>query len=675
MGETMANHRLATLGAASFAALIAFTASAETPKTAAKTETDWPLHGGSTFDTRFSPLDQISAANVKSLGGAWTYDMKDEQAKGPPVEKDGVLFVAAAGGHVTAFDAKTGAVKWSVVPKAPGIDARNRGLAVGGGKVYFGLTDGSVSALDAKTGAQAWTTYIGDGPARFGMFVSAAPTYVNGPGHEDGIVISGLASGDAGIRGKIVGLDARTGRQLWQFDTIPGPGEHGHDTWPADGDAWKNGGAGVWVNPSVDPALGLVYFGTSNASPQYGGEVRAGDNLFTATALAVDIRTGKEKWHFQALHHDIWEGDLGAPVVLYDPVIGGRKRKAAAILRTDGELFVLDRLTGKPLIPVEERPVAQNARLATAPTQPYSVGVDKVGPNCVEADLIPAGFKAGCYWDPVDVTNPNLVIPTTTRFAPMSYSPLTGDLYISGQVGGHWIRRGEDPYFFSLPSVPGMKSYGLLVALDGATGKKVWQQKLPYAIAFGSGTTATAGGLLFHGDPDGELQAFNAKTGDKLWEFQTGGEASAPVISYAIDGRQYVATVAASHVWAFALGGAVAPLPAPPRPGAESAFYGRIVSTDHIAMSATIKSIGVIRAAEFTDEYVFQPVRSKVKAGTKVTFTNDGKVPHDATAEDGSWTTGEIAPGQSATVTIAKPGAYTYICKDHPWSYGQLIVE
>ncbi len=630
---------------------------------------DWPLHGGSTANTRYSPLDQISTANVKTLGGAWTFDMKDEAAKGPPVVKDGMLFVAAAGGHVTALDAKTGTVVWSVLPKGPGIDARNRGLAVGGGKVYFGLTDGSVASLDEKTGAPVWSTYIGDGPARFGMFVSAAPAYVNG------VVISGLASGDAGIRGRVVGLDAETGKQLWQFNTIPGPGEAGHETWPADSDSWKNGGAGVWVNPSVDPELGLAYFGTSNAAPQYGGEVRAGDNLFTATAIAVDIKTGKERWHFQALHHDIWEGDLGAPMVLYDPVIGGKKRKAVAILRTDGELFVLDRATGKPLIPVEERPVAQNPRLKTAPTQPYSVGVDKIGPNCVEADLIPAGFKAGCYWDPVDYTDPNLVVPTTTRFAPMSYSPKTGDLYISGQVGGHWIRRGEDPYFFSLPSVPGMKSYGLMAAVDGATGKIVWQNKRPYPIAFGSGTTATAGGLLFHGDPDGEFQAFDAKTGDKLWEFQTGGEATAPVISYAIDGTQYVATVAASHVWAFALGGSVQPLPAPPKPEAESAFGGRVVSTDHIAMSATIKSIGVIKAAEFTDEYVFQPVRAKVKAGTPVTFTNTGKVPHDASAEDGSWTTGEIAPGGSATVTVNKPGTYTYICKDHPWSYGQLIVE
>ena len=630
---------------------------------------DWPFHGGSTGNTRYSTLDQINAGNIKTLGAAWNFDLKDETSKGPPVVADGVMFIAAAGGHVTALDAKTGAVKWSYLPKGPGLDARNRGLAVGGGKVYFGLTDGSVSAIDEKTGAFAWTTYIGDGPARFGMFVSAAPTYA------DGKVMVGLASGDAGIKGRFVALDAKTGKLAWQFNTIPLPGEAGHDSWPQDGDAWKNGGAGVWVNPAVDPVLGLVYFGTSNASPQYGGEVRAGDNLYTATMVALDIKTGKEKWHFQALHHDIWEGDLGTPPMLFDQVFDGKVRKAIGVLRTDGYLFVLDRDTGKPILPVEERPVPQNARLKTAATQPYPVGIDKVGPNCVEADLIPAGFKAACYWEPVDYDQPNMVYPTSTRFAPMSFSPRTNLIYISGMSGGHWIRRGEDPYFFTLPSVPGMKSYGILAALDSRTGKIAWEKKTPYPIAFGSGTTVTAGDLLFHGEPDGEFQAYDPKTGDKLWEFQTGAEATAPAIAYQADGKEYVAITATNHVWSFALGGTVAALPPPPKPEAESAFAGRIVSTDHVAMSATVESIGVIRAAKFTDEYVFQPLRIKVKAGGSVTWTNDGKVPHDASAQDGSWSTGEIAPGKSATVKFDKPGTYTYVCKDHPWSYGQLIVE
>ena len=667
-------YRTAILACAAFALSAGVQAQAEPAKASAEkfeqANKDWPFHGGSYGNTRYSTLDQINAGNVKSLGVAWNFDLKDENSKGPPVVADGMMFIAAAGGHVTALDAKTGAVKWSYLPAGPGVDARNRGLAVGGGKVYFGLTDGSLSAVDEKTGALAWTTYIGDGPARFGMFVSAAPTYV------DGMVLGGLASGDAGIKGRFVALDAKTGKLKWQFNTIPLPGEAGHDTWPADSDAWTHGGAGVWMNPSVDPALGIVYFGTSNASPQYGGEVRPGDNLYTVTAIALDLKTGKEKWHFQPLHHDIWEGDLGTPLVLYDQVFDGKPRKAIAILRTDGEMFVLDRGSGKPIIPVEERPVKQDSRLATAPTQPYSVGVDKIGPNCVEPDMIPAGFKAGCYWDPVNFDSPNLVFPTTTRYAPMSYSPKTGMIYISGMSGGHWIRRGEDPYFFTLPSVPGMKSYGILAAMDSRTGKIAWQKKTPYPIAFGSGTTATAGDLLFHGEPDGNFQAYDAKTGDMDWQFQTGNAATAPAITYQIDGKQYVAITATNKVWSFALGGSLpvasqAPLPPP----TESEFAGRVISTDKVAMSATVKSLGVIKAAEYTDEYVFDPMRIKVKAGSSVTWTNNGKMPHDAQAQDGSWTTGEVAPGKSATVKFDKPGKYTYICKEHPWSYGEIVVE
>jgi alcohol dehydrogenase (cytochrome c) len=630
---------------------------------------EWPLHGGSWSNTRYSTLTQINQSNVKTLGAAWNYDLGSEISHGPPVIADGMMFIAAAGGHITALDAATGAVKWSYLPEGPGVDARNRGLAVGGGKVYFGLTDGSVSAVDEKTGKKAWTTYIGDGPARFGMFVSAAPTYA------DGKVLIGLASGDAGIKGRFVALDAKTGKLVWQFNTIPLPGEAGHDTWPKDSDAWEHGGAGVWMIPSVDPVLGIVYFGTSNASPQYGGEVRPGDNLFTTTALALDLKTGKEKWHFQVLHHDIWEGDLGTPLVLFDQVFDGKVRKAVGVLRTDGEMFILDRATGKPLIPVEERPVKQDKRLATAPTQPYSVGVDKIGPNCVEADLIPAGFKPACYWDPVNFDSPNLVFPTTTRFAPMSYSPKTGLIYISGMSGGHWIRRGEDPYFFTLPSVPGMKSYGILAAMDARTGKIVWQKKTTYPIAFGSGTTATAGDLLFHGEIDGEVQAFDAKTGDKLWQFQTGGMATAPAVVYEIGGKEYVAIAATNKIWSFALGGTVPQAAAAAAIPTESEFAGRVVTTDKVAMSATIKSLGVIKPAEYKDEYVFQPMRIKVKAGTTVTWTNDGKETHSATAQDGSWTTGEVAPGKSATVKFDKPGKYTYICKDHLWSYGEITVE
>lgn len=659
---------VAIMAASALGAVAASAADQNWSKAAAK---DWPANGGGWSNTRYSSLGQINPANVKMMGGAWVADLSNgEIVKGSPIVQDGVMYVAAAGGHLYALDAATGKTLWSFMPSGPGIDPRNRGLSVGDGKVFVGQSDGSVIAVDAKTGRQVWSAYIGDGPARFGMFVSAAPTYANG------LVIAGLASGDAGIRGRVVALDSKTGNPVWQFNTIPGPGEAGHETWPQDSDSWKNGGAGVWMVSAVDPDLGLIYFGTSNAAPQYGGEVRAGDDLYTATALALDLKTGKERWHFQSLHHDIWEGDLGAPLVLFDSNAGGKARKAVAILRTDGYLFILDRQTGQPIIPVEERPVKQSPRLRTAPTQPYPVGADQVGPNCVEKDLIPKGFVPSCYWDPIDFDQPNLMAPTNARFAPMSYDPRTGYFFVSGQSAGHWIRRGEDPYFFTIPSVPGTKSYGLLVAIDGRTDKIAWQKRLPNPIAFGGGTTTTGGGLVFHGESDGRFQAYDAKGGDLLWEFQTGSNIAAPSVVYEAAGKEYVAVPAGGHVWTFGLDGKLAAAPPPPPAiGVEAEFAGRIVRTDQIAMAAEMQSIGVIRAAKFMDEYVFQPARIKVKAGTKVTWTNAGKMPHDASAPDGSWSTGEVAPGQSGSVTFDKPGTYPYTCKDHPWSYGQIIVE
>src|SRR5262249_27328492 len=154
-------------------------------------------------------------------------------------------------------------------------------------------------------------------------------------------------------------LDGKTGAVLWTFYTIPGPGEFGHDTWPQDSDVWQRGGAGVWQPPAIDPELGMVYFGTGNAAPQYAGEARPGDNLFSMSVVALVLRTGKYRWHFQALHHEMWDSDIGSAVVLYDTVLEGRPRKALAVIRLDGYVFMLDRETGKPLFPVEERPVPQ----------------------------------------------------------------------------------------------------------------------------------------------------------------------------------------------------------------------------------------------------------------------------------------------------------------------------
>ena len=492
---------------------------------------EWPMIEGDWGNTRYSTLEKINAANVKTLGGAWVHKFEGETTRATPVVARGLMFITA-GPNVYALNPKTGETVWTYKPSIPPTGLY-KGVSLGEGMVFVGLSDATVIALKEKTGELVWSQMIGDPGAEessqkaqspTGQFISTAPAYANG------IVMAAMVNGDYGVRGRVVGLDAKTGKQVWRFNATPGPGEFGHDTWPADNDEWLRGGGGIWTTPAVDPDLGLVYFGVGNPVPQWGGEARAGDNLFTDSVVAVDLKTGKYRWHFQVVHHDIWESDIGTPLVFYDATVDGKPRKAIGAMRTDGYLFLLDRETGKPVFPVEERPVPQNARVKTAPTQPFPVGADQVGPNCVVPENIPAGFKALCHYDPVDYDTPNAFYPiNTTRAARLAYSPKTQYFYLAGSPAWpFWIRRFEDPKFFSASgtNVPGIKTSGLIAAIDSRTNKIAWQKPMPYPIQNGSGMMATAGGLLFHGEPDGQFQSYDAKTGDKLWEFQTGANAA-----------------------------------------------------------------------------------------------------------------------------------------------------
>jgi alcohol dehydrogenase (cytochrome c) len=639
---------------------------------------DWPAIGGDWANSHYSTLRQIDTGNVKQLGGAWVHQFDGERSRGTPVVVDGKMFVTA-GTHVYAFDPATGNALWSYKLDTPPIGLF-KGVAVGQGLVFVGLMEGAVIALDEKTGMPVWKQAIANQAAaggQGGQWVAGAPAYVNG------LVIAGLS----GVRsptdrndGRVVALDAKTGAVKWTFHVVPGPGDAGHESWPADGDIWKRGGGAVWVTPAVDPALGLVYLGTGNPIPELGGEARAGDNLYTASVVALDLKTGKLRWYYQLTHHDIYEMDLGTPLILYDAKVKGVARKAVGVMRTDGYLFLLDRANGKPIVPVEERPVPQSARLKTAPTQPFPVGADQVGPNCVEKSAVPAGFAMGCYFDIIDTDRPNLIAPTATmRAAPMAYSPATGMFYGTGSIAPIWLQRWDDPFVFSgdgVNNVPGVQLHGIMAAIDAKTDKIVWQKAMPYNIENGSGVTATAGGLLFHGEPDGNLQAYDIKSGDLLWQFQTGFDESGPAATYQAGRQQYVAVLASGALWAFKLGGTVQPLPAPSPPPTQSSFRGKIEATDHVQISAVLTdNRAIVKTLEYANEYTYKPLRAKVKAGANVTWTNAGKLPHSATATDGSWSTGEIAPGQSATVKFDKPGTYIYSCTDHPWTYAQLVVE
>jgi alcohol dehydrogenase (cytochrome c) len=659
---------------------------------------DWPLFGGDTTNSRYSPLDAINTQNVKNLAGAWTFKFENNAStRAGAVEKDGVLYVSA-GTRLYALDARSGKTIWSWRPseKAPQrLEAANigdllnagfgipgpQGVALGEGMVFVGLMDGHVAAVREKTGEPVWATQIGYDPPKTGQSVSGAPIYA------DGMVFAGLADGDWAFRGKVAALDAKTGKKVWEFYTIPGPGEPGHDSWgqpnnPNWKHIWAQGGAGVWHAGTVDPSLGLVYFVTGNAVPMFGGEARKGNNLYTASILALETKTGKLKWYYQVVHHDLWDADIALPPILFDAQVNGRTQKAIAAMRADGYLFMLNRETGKPVLPIEERKVTQDAYNQTSPTQPFPVNADSLAPDCSywEGKVKPP-FVLDCTgFTPPFVDKHNIVAPVggvagVIRVTPMSYSPQTGYFYAQGSGGVTRARRiSKDPWFRGnapmLDLLPA--SVNVLAAIDSRTNKIAWKHELPQGGIGTSGPLATGGGLLFRGDPSGNFEAYDAKTGQSLWQFQTGvGGARGPAMSYQVDGEQYVAVAMGSAFWAFKLGGTLTPQPAPrsgrgaPQPD----------DTEHIETSRLVQSaergVGLRYAV---DEDSFNPIRARITRGATVTFTNNGTLMHTIVSDDGTWSTTPLVTAESAYIKFDRAGTFRYHCKEHPWAIGEITV-
>ena len=639
---------------------------------------EWPLAGGHFGQTRHSTLTQITPDNIDQLGGAWVTDLEGgEASRSTLVMRNGLVFFQT-GRSIRALDATTGEERWR---HAAPIGRMNKGVALGAGLVFAGLNDSRLIALDQQTGELVWEHLVGV-EGQVGQWISSPATYA------DGLVLVGMANGDSYLRGRVVAIDARTGERRWLFSVIPEPGALGADSWPVDSDVWRYGGGGVWMTPSVDVELGTFYVGTGNAVPMWGGELRPGNNLFTSSVVALDLHTGEYKWHQQLVHHDIWEHDLATPLIIYDATVDGATRRAVAAMRTDGYLFMLDAKSGEPIFPVEERPVPQDDFLNTSPTQPFPVGADKVGPNCVDPAMIPEGFEAGCYYDPIGPDLPNRFIPyMTMRFAPMSYSPVTGYFYGMSCVYPRWIKRPENGWFFTgtTTRAPGLKQYGLHVALDSRTNKIVWQHRVPYSDCNSSGAMTTQSGLMFHTEPDGNLGAYDQRTGERLWHFQTGqigifgsnGHGGGPVVTYAVDGEQYVALTMNRVVWAFKLGGTLPPRPAQEPPFTVLPFDGQVVDTNTIELKRVItqSNENTGRNDEWHDEYGLTPIRAAVRSGTSVTWTNPTELTHTISARDGSWTTGPIAPGGSGSAVVDVKGEHEYICTDHPWTIGQLVIE
>jgi alcohol dehydrogenase (cytochrome c) len=548
---------------------------------AAQPRDGWLTNGGSLLNQRYSPLTQIDKSNVSKMKAVWRASLRGSGMspragnQAQPLVYDGVVYIMTGDNDAFAISVETGQVLWEykggIDPKVarPCCSWVGRGLGLGDGKVYIGQLDAKLVALDQATGKVLWSIQAED--PKLGYAIASAPLYYNGT------VITGFAGSDLGTRGRLKAFDAKDGKLRWTFYTVPGPGEFGHDTWPQDSDVWKHGGAAIWQTPAIDPELGLIYFSTANPGPVLNGNLRKGDNLFSVSMVAIEAKTGKYRWHFQQVHHDIWDYDSPNPVILFDASYAGQPRKGIAQAAKTGWVYILDRVTGKPLLDIVETPVKQEPQQHTSPTQPFPVG-DAIVPQSI--DMAPEGFelvnegriftpftKSPAVWKPLAAVN----------WPPSSYDPESNFMFICA-TDSLWGAVGGDPEY---PVEPGALYSGSVVARFAAprrgvfgainltTNRIAWRQQ--WVDQCYSGSLVTAGGLVFVGRNDGRLTALDKSNGKKLWEFQTDGGVNAPASTFEYKGQQYVAVFAggtalagskrSDGVWLFSLNGTMEPLP------------------------------------------------------------------------------------------------------------------
>ena len=552
----------------------------------------WPTNGGNLYNQRYSSLALIDRDNVAELKGVWRARLNGSgtgtqySGEAQPLVYDGTIYVSTGADDVFALSLETGEILWQYSANLdPGITSvccgwTSRGVAISEDKVFVGRLDARLVALDRSTGEPVWSIQAERWEENFS--ITSAPLYY------DGMVITGFAGADRGTRGRVKAYDADDGRLLWTFYAIPGPGEPGHDTWPAHNDAWKYGGASVWQTPAVDAELGLLYFSTGNAGPDYNGAVRAGDNLFAASIVAIEAATGKYRWHFQQVHHDIWDYDAPNPVVLMDLMINGGERKALVEVGKTGWAYILDRETGEPVVGIDERPVPQEPRQATAATQPFPRG-DAIVPQLVE--IAPEGFELandGRIFTPFVGENPVIVKPSIwggANWPPSSHDPERQTLFVcASSVVGNFTGGGDpnlrppqqgERYAGGNTGYTRLPRTGIFAAVDMTTNTLVWRYRWPEQCY--SGSIATAGGLVFVGRNDGRLTALDSDTGKQLWEFQTGAGMNAPVSTVVHEGKQYVVAYSAGNalvgsargdnVWLLGLDGTLPPVaPGTPAP-------------------------------------------------------------------------------------------------------------
>lgn len=506
-----------------------------------RTPADWLTYSGGYNGWRYSALDQVNRDNAGALTLQWAYQMatSNTEVEASPIVVGDRMYVSEPPNNVIALDARNGRKIWRYERRLPDdlslcCGRVNRGVAVLGERVYIATLDARLVALDARNGAVVWDVEVAD-PKR-DYSITAAPLAVKD------LILVGISGGEYGIRGFLDAYDAKTGARRWRFHTIPGPGEPGNETWA--GESWRKGGGPTWVTGSFDPDLDLVFWGVGNPNPDFQGGVRKGDNLYTNSMVALDVDTGKLKWHFQFTPHDQHDWDANLTPILADLEVDGVPRRLLLAANKNGFYYVLDRETGAF---VAGRPFAKQSWARGLDPSGRPVRTENSGPSQHGTYVVPSASGATNWW-------------------PASYNPSTGLVYLPVIEKGavffkHAVedldgpRPGEQFLGSATQFVTGEPVRTFVRALVPATGALKWEHAFPVRQTYGvvGGILSTAGGVVFLGN-DTAFYAFDAATGARLWQVNLGGRINAPPVSYMSNGRQLITIAAGRSIFTLGLG-------------------------------------------------------------------------------------------------------------------------
>jgi len=498
-------------------------------------QTDWPTYNGHVNGNRYSPLSQITPANAARLTPKWIFTLPNAaQLQVTPVVVGGVMYVTAAN-DVYALDAGSGRQVWNYRrPRTrglAGVAARgvNRGVAIGGDRVFMTTDHGHLIALHRATGALLWETEMADWRQNYNG--TGAPLVV------DGLVISGIAGGDEGVRGFVAAFDQATGKEVWRFWAVPARGEAGAETW--QGSAIDHPGAATWMTGSYDPQLGTLYWAMGNPGPDMIGDDRLGDNLYSDSVVALDVKTGRRKWHFQFTPHDVHDYDAQQPIVLVDAPWKGQPRKLLVQANRNGYFYVLDRVSGEYLMGTQ-----------FVKTVTWASGLTPQGRPIVVPNMEPT--REGRRVCPS--------LEGASNWYSASFNPGTGLFYVQTndkcgiftRVDQKWEPgKGFMGGTFGAAPEPAQR---VLRAIDIQTGKVTWELPQFGAVDSWGGVLSTAGGVVIFGDDSGALSAADARSGKPLWSFQTSQVWKSSPMTYVFDNRQHVAVASGPSILAFWLG-------------------------------------------------------------------------------------------------------------------------